>query len=276
MPVRFAPSPTGDLHLGHAFSALLNWQVARETADTFLLRHEDIDASRVRPQFYDQIEEDLAWLGLDWPKPARRQSAHLDDYRDRLDTLATMGVIYPCARTRKDVAEAADRAPQQGAGGAAPLLDRPPPSEIARTLETGAPYAWRFDPRVADDLLGSHRPTFEEAGHGTVTADPFRLGSVILGRKDAPASYHVCVVHDDACQAVTQVIRGEDLSDSTHLHVVLQTLLGLPTPTYRHHRLITDDGGKRLAKRDDATSLRSLRAGGATPANIAARVGLSL
>jgi glutamyl-Q tRNA(Asp) synthetase len=262
------------LHLGHAYSALLNWQVAQTTHVPFLLRHEDIDASRVRAQFYTRIEEDLAWLGLEWPKPARRQSGHLDVYRARLDTLATLGVAYPCAKTRKDVAEAADSAPQLGSEGAAPLLERPSQSDIADTLHNGAAYAWRFDPRVASDLLGAQRPVFEEYGRGTMTADPFRLGSVILGRKDAPASYHVCVVHDDAEQAITEVIRGEDLANSTHLHVVLQALLGLPTPTYRHHRLITDAQGKRLAKRDDAASLRSLKDAGATPASIAAMLGL--
>jgi glutamyl-Q tRNA(Asp) synthetase len=276
MAVRFAPSPTGELHLGHAYSALLNWHHAQETGVPFLLRHEDIDATRVRPHFYDWIEEDLAWLGLDWPKPARRQSDHIDDYRDRLVALAEMGVVYPCAKTRKDVALAADSAPQAGHEGAAPLLDRPSDQDIADTLGSGVSFAWRFDPRVAKDLVGSKSLTYNEHGAGGKNVDPFRLGSVVLGRKDAAASYHICVVHDDALQDVSTVIRGEDLADSTHLHVVLQTLLGLPTPAYRHHRLITDPTGKRLAKRDDATSLRTLRANGVTPEDIAALVGLDV
>jgi tRNA synthetases class I (E and Q), catalytic domain len=163
MAVRFAPSPTGELHLGHAYSALLNWHHAQETGVPFLLRHEDIDATRVRPHFYDWIEEDLAWLGLDWPKPVRRQSDHIDDYRDRLVALAEMGVVYPCAKTRKDVALAADSAPQAGHEGAAPLLDRPSDQNIADTLGSGVSFAWRFDPRVAKDLVGSKSLTMNMA-----------------------------------------------------------------------------------------------------------------
>jgi glutamyl-Q tRNA(Asp) synthetase len=272
--VRFAPSPTGDLHLGHAFSALLNWEHAQTEGVPFLLRHEDIDATRVRPQFYDSIEQDLHWLALDWPTPARRQSQHLDEYAGMIARLADLEVIYPCFKTRKDIAEAAASAPQAGAETAAPLLARTCEQEAADRLAAGESFAWRFDPRAAADHLDGRVLTFDERDRGRVEVDPFKLGSVILGRKDAPASYHVCVVHDDAAQEITTVIRGEDLLDSTHVHVTLQALLGLPTPFYHHHRLILDTSGKRLAKRHGAMSLASLRAKGATPASIRAMVNL--
>jgi glutamyl-Q tRNA(Asp) synthetase len=262
------------LHLGHAFSALLNWEHAQTEGVPFLLRHEDIDATRVRPQFYDSIEQDLHWLGLDWPTPARRQSQHLDEYAGMIARLADLEVIYPCFKTRKDIAEAAASAPQAGAETAAPLLARTSEQEAAGRLAAGESFAWRFDPRAAADHLDGRVLTFDERDCGRVEVDPFKLGSVILGRKDAPASYHVCVVHDDAAQAITTVIRGEDLLDSTHVHVTLQALLGLPTPFYHHHRLILDISGKRLAKRHGAMSLASLRAKGATPASIRAMVNL--
>lgn len=277
MRTRFAPSPTGFLHRGHALSALMCWQAAREAGGTCLLRHEDIDQTRARPRFYEAIEADLAWLGLSWPQPARRQTSHLADYAALLERLIGLGVVFRCVRTRRELALAAASAPQDPGRNdplAAPDLPPLPPGDVERRIAAGESFAWRFDPAAADRLLGPDRPTFDEAGRGPVIADPYRLGQAILARKDTPASYHLCVVHDDALQGITDVIRGEDLREATHLHVTLQALLGLPTPRYRHHRLILDETGRRLAKRDGSTSLRALRAAGWTPADVRASVGL--
>lgn len=276
MRTRFAPSPTGLLHLGHAFSALTVWQAAQDAGGTMLLRHEDIDATRVRPAFYGAIEEDLAWLGLSWPLPVRRQSEHLADYAVLLDRLIALGVVFRCPRTRKELALAAAGAPQAGDAAdpfAAPTLPRLPEAEVERRVAAGESYAWRFDPAAAARQLSGRMPVFEADGV-RVTADPYRLGQTILARKDAPASYHLCVVHDDALQGITDVIRGEDLSGSAHLHVTLQALLDLPVPRYRHHRLLTGPDGKRYAKRDGAVTLQALREQGWTPDRVRAQVGL--
>jgi glutamyl-Q tRNA(Asp) synthetase len=278
---RFAPSPTGLLHLGHAYSALMCWQAAREAGGECLLRHEDIDLTRVRAHFYEAAEEDLDWLGLDWPTPIRRQSAHLEEYAAMLARLVEMGVVFRCVRTRKEMAEAAASAPQAGDLAdpfAAPSVPRLPEEEVDRRIAAGESFAWRFDPQAAAARLAGRTPgtvpMVVDEEQGPEPADPARLGQVILGRKDAPASYHLCVVHDDALQGVTHVIRGEDLRGAAHLHVTLQALLDLPSPRYRHHRLITDDHGRRLAKRDDATSLRALRAAGWSPGDVRRAVGL--
>lgn len=276
MITRFAPSPTGLLHLGHAFSALTVWNRAQAEGGTMLLRHEDIDATRVRPAFYDAIEEDLAWLGLSWPQPVRRQSAHLPDYAVMLDRLITLGVVFRCPRTRKELADAAAGAPQVGDAAdpfAAPTLPRLSEAEVERRVAAGEGFAWRFDPAVAAALLAGRLPVFEADGI-LIEADPFRLGQAILGRKDAPASYHLCVVHDDALQGVTDVIRGVDLAGAAHLHVTLQALLDLPVPRYHHHRLLTGPDGRRYAKRDGAVTLQALRAQGWTPGQVRAQVGL--
>jgi glutamyl-Q tRNA(Asp) synthetase len=278
---RFAPSPTGRLHLGHAFSALLAHDAARAAGGRFLLRMEDIDPGRVRPEHEAGIVEDLAWLGLRWDAPPLRQSARLGAYAAALARLEAMGLLYPCACTRREIA-AALAAPQEGAPAEVyPGLCRGRDPEAVRA--GGRPVALRLDLRRALAAAGRGL-AFEEIGAGPggetgrIAPDPeemvARIGDVALGRKDAPASYHLAVVVDDAAQGVTHVTRGEDLFEAAGLHRLLQALLGLPTPVYRHHRLIRDAAGRRLAKRDDARALATLRAEGATPADVRRMVGL--
>jgi glutamyl-Q tRNA(Asp) synthetase len=274
---RFAPSPTGYLHLGHACSALIAWRRARAADGRFLLRIEDIDPARCRPEFARAIEEDLAWLGVDWDGPVRVQSAHLPEYRAVLDGLAARGLLYPCFCTRADIqreileAAAAPHAPDGSAvyPGTCRHLSA---AERVRRIAAGKRYALRLD--MARALAGvAALLTFEEQGEGVITSRPERFGDVVLARKDAPASYHLCVTHDDAVQGVTLVTRGEDLKLATDLHRLLQALMGWPAPRYAHHRLLTDATGRRLAKRDQAMTLRALRAQGVTPAEIQQRYG---
>ncbi len=273
---RFAPSPTGYLHLGHVRSALAGWRAARAAGGRFLLRLEDIDRGRCRDEYAAAILEDLAWLGLDWDGTVRRQSEHFDDYRRALDRLAALGVLYPCFCTRRDIAAEIARAggaPQGEAGPAYPgTCRRLDPAERAVRQNAGLDYALRLD--VARALALTGPLDWVEEGGGArhrVEADPAALGDVVLARKDAPASYHLAVTVDDAIQGVTLVTRGEDLMPSTHIHRLLQALLGLPTPRYRHHPLLTDPTGRRLAKRDHAQTIRAMRAAGMTPANILGR-----
>jgi glutamyl-Q tRNA(Asp) synthetase len=272
MPVvtRFAPSPTGHLHLGHAFSALTAWGRAREAGGCFLLRLEDIDPARCRPEFASAILENLAWLGLDWDGEVRVQSLHLAEYRAALDMLAWRGLLYPCFCTRADIQQSAS-APHTPDG--APLYPgtcgRLSADEREARVAAGERYALRLDMARALACCGD-RLGFEEEGEGTVRCHPERFGDVVLARKDAPASYHLCVTHDDALQGVTLVTRGIDLKPATDLHRLLQALLGWPTPTYAHHRLLTDATGRRLAKRDRAATLRELRAKGHSPAAVRA------
>jgi glutamyl-Q tRNA(Asp) synthetase len=283
---RFAPSPTGPLHLGHAFSALTAFDAARKAGGRFLLRIEDIDTTRSRPEFESAIYEDLAWLGVRWETPVRRQSDHLADYAAALEKLRGLGVLYRCFLTRKEIAAQSASAPHgEGEGVDGTIYTGPahPMSadEQEERLSRGQPYAWRLSMRYSQDLLGEEfaRLVFVEQNEGSneeriVSAHPEIHGDVILGRKDALASYHIAVVHDDALQGVTHVIRGEDLRASTHVHALLQNLLGLPSPVYRHHRLLTGPDGKRYAKRDRSLTLASLRAEGLSPADIRARIGL--
>lgn len=278
---RFAPSPTGLLHLGNAYSALLAFDAARAAGGRFLLRIEDIDQTRCRPEYEAAVLEDLEWLGLEWEQPVRRQSDHFADYAAMLERLRAIGVIYRCFLSRKELAEAALSAPH-GPDGAPPSLPRISADEEAERLARGDAFAWRLSMSYSQDLLGEEfaRLVFQEAGsgpdgeHGTIRADPSKLGDVILGRKDTPASYHVAVVCDDALQGVTDIIRGQDLFPSTHVHVLLQRLLGLPTPRYRHHRLLTGSDGRRFAKRDASLTLRALREAGLSPHDIRVRTGL--
>jgi glutamyl-Q tRNA(Asp) synthetase len=266
---RFAPSPTGWLHLGHAFAALF---AAKQAAGgRFLIRLEDIDATRARPEYEEAIFEDLAWLGLSWEKPVRRQSDHFEDYRAALNQLETKGLLYPCFCTRREIQDEIARAGNAPQGPDGPLypgtcrhLDA---EERQQRLASGAAYALRLDVAKALALLDAPL-TFTELSRGEMTADPSIFGDVVLARKDTPASYHLAVVVDDALQGITLVTRGEDLLPATHLHRLLQHLLGLPVPRWHHHRLITDETGKRLAKRDDARSLRSLREAGWTPERV--------
>lgn len=273
---RFAPSPTGFLHLGHAHSALAGWRRARAAGGRFLLRLEDIDPGRCRPEFAAAILEDLAWLGLDWDGPVRVQSAQLADYAAVLAGLAARGLVYPCFCTRAEIARevAASAAAPHGPDG--PLYPgtcrRLAPAVRAARIAAGEPHALRLD--MARALAELAAPLcFEEDGEGRLRCDPARFGDAVLGRKDAPASYHLCVTHDDALQGVTLVTRGLDLQPATDLHRLLQALLGWPAPAYAHHPLLTDAAGRRLAKRDRAATLRDLRAAGRSPAEVRAMAG---
>jgi len=256
---RFAPSPTGYLHVGHAYSALLAWRRARAAGGRFLLRLEDIDPVRCRPEFATAILEDLAWFGLDWDGPVRVQSEHLGDYAAVLDSLRARGLIYPCFCSRTDIQRRVIAAAPHGPDGGPvyPGTCRGM-SEAERAARANQPHALRLD--MARALIPGL--TFEEEGEGIIVADPARFGDVVLARKDTPTSYHLCVTHDDALQGVSLVTRGEDLQQATHLHRLLQALMGWPTPVYAHHQLLTDAAGRRLAKRDKAVTLRELRAAG--------------
>jgi glutamyl-Q tRNA(Asp) synthetase len=274
---RFAPSPTGHLHLGHAHSALVGWQAARRAGGRFLLRIEDIDQTRCRPDFTAAILEDLAWLGLDWDGPVRVQSEHIADYRDALDRLAGQGLLYPCFCTRADIqAEVAraDAAPHGPDGPLYPGTCRAlAPAEREARLAVGAAFALRLDAARAAALVGPL--SWQDEIAGTVAADAAGHGDVVLARKDAPTSYHLSVTVDDALQGVSLVTRGEDLFAATHVHRLLQALLGLAVPRYRHHALITDASGQRLAKRDRAQTLRALRDSGRSPAEVRALAGFT-
>jgi glutamyl-Q tRNA(Asp) synthetase len=283
---RFAPSPNGHLHLGHAYSALLNFDSARRTGGRFLLRIEDIDAARCRPEFEAAIDEDLAWLGLTWETPVRRQSEHLPVYREAVAKLSSLGLIYPAFDSRAEIArlvaerEAQPPWPRDPDGaplypGAAKRLSS---NERARLIGSGTPYALRLDMEAACARAGAL--TWIEHGEapdgetGIVAARPEAWGDVILARKETPTSYHLSVVIDDALQGITDVVRGQDLFWSTGVHRLLQQLLGLRSPRYRHHRLILDAAGRKLSKSTAATGLRELRSQGATPADIRRQVGL--
>jgi glutamyl-Q tRNA(Asp) synthetase len=283
---RFAPSPTGLLHLGHAFSALTAFAAARAAGGEMLLRIEDIDGGRCRPEFESAIYEDLRWLGLEWPEPVRRQSDHFADYAAARERLIEIGVVYRCFKTRKqmldEIASAPHLAPEGPEGPqfvGAPLAE----TEERRRVEAGDPFAWRLSIMRARELLGARYSALsfvtEEitAPHSKeiVAARPEIFGDVVIARKDVGTSYHLAAVHDDALQGVSHVIRGADLAAAAHLHVLLQALLGNPTPIYRHHRLITDGAGRRLAKRDKALTLRSQREAGATPEDVRRRLGFS-
>ena len=253
---RFAPSPTGYLHIGHAFSALIAWRRAREAGGRFLLRLEDIDPIRCRPEFATAISQDLEWLGLDWDGPVRVQSEHLNEYAAVLNKLRARGLLYPCFCSRADIQRQVIAAAPHGPDGG-PLYPGTCRGLSAneRAARADQPHALRLD--MARALIEGL--TFEEESDGCVAAEPAGFGDVVLARKDAPSGYHLCVTHDDALQGVTLVTRGEDLKHSTHLHRLLQALMGWPTPVYAHHRLLTDASGRRLAKRDQAVTLRSLR-----------------
>jgi len=262
---RFAPSPTGYLHLGHACSALIAERAAREAQGRFLLRIEDIDTARSRPEFEAAILEDLAWLGIGWDGAVRRQSDHMGDYRAVLDRLDAMGVTYPCFCSRKDIA-AAQTAPH-GPGAVYPGTCRHRSGEDrARRIAAGQPYAVRLD--VAAGLALTGPLTWRDCRAGTVAATPDIEGDPVIARRDTPTSYHLSVTVDDQLQGVTLVTRGEDLFPSTHIHRLLQGLLGYAPPDYCHHPLLTNADGARLSKRDGAVGIRVLRAQGKTPEEV--------
>ena len=283
LTTRFAPSPTGPLHLGHAYSALLAHDLATAAGGDFLLRIEDIDQSRARAHWEAQIYEDLAWLGIDWPQPVMRQSDRMAAYQAALDALWSRGLLYACTCNRRDIA-AATSAPQEGAEpvyGPDGLIY---PGTCRTAGHSKGSGALRLDMRKALENLGNTKLSFTENGQGpnaetgkiTLSSDQLMdtVGDVVLARRDMGTSYHLSVVLDDAAQGVTLVPRGADLFDATYIHVVLQALLGLPTPLYHHHRLIRDDSGKRLAKRDDARAIALYRENGATPDEIREIIGL--
>ena len=272
---RFAPSPTGRLHLGHAFSALTSWRAAREAGGRFLLRIEDIDPTRCRRDYETGILEDLAWLGLDWDGPVRRQSDHLGDYAATIETMRARGLIYRCFRTRKEVAAAIGDAPHGPVEAVRPGPHAP--DEEVRLLAEDRPFAWRLSLDRAREALGEEAwasLSFVEEGQGSsgetgrLPARPETAGDVIVARKDAGVAYHLAVTHDDALQGVTHVIRGEDLFEATHVQRLIQVLMDWPAPMYRHHRLLTDLDGRRYAKRDRSVTLKALREGGATAADV--------
>ena len=261
---RFAPSPTGLLHLGSAHAAAVAWRRARTAGGRFLLRIEDIDQTRCRPEYTVSILEDLRWLGLEWDGEPRRQSEHFADYRAALDRLAAMDLLYPCTCTRADIA-AATTAPHGPEGAIYPGTCRHRP---AGSVDPATAHAFRLD--VAKALRRTGPLTWFEEGEGRVSCDLAPFGDPVLARKDTPASYHLCVTHDDALQGITLVTRGIDLRPATGLHRLLQTLLGWPEPAYAHHPLILGPDGRRLAKRDAATSVRTVRERGCTSARVIA------
>ena len=296
---RFAPSPTGPLHLGHAYSALLAHDMAMENSGDFLLRIEDIDQSRARPEWEAQIYDDLKWLGLWWPEPVMRQSDRLDTYQSALDTLWVRRLLFPCGCNRKDIFSAAS-APQEGAPMLGPdgiiypgtcrdsskeisNIPRPTDTALRLDIDLSCHQDGLFDHRISNPLskTGDWFASFVETGKGPDRLIEFtqdqvvqQIGDIVLARKDMGTSYHLSVVLDDAAQGITHVVRGQDLFEATKIHVLLQQLLGLPTPIYHHHALIRDNVGKRLAKRDDARALSKFRADGCTPQDIRAMVGL--
>jgi glutamyl-Q tRNA(Asp) synthetase len=258
------------LHLGHAYAALFAWERAQEVRGRFLLRIEDIDEGRCRPEFVDDILEDLAWLGIEWERPIRRQSEHFAEYRSAIDRLQAEGLLYPCFCTRAEIRAEIARAggaPQGPEGPAYPGICRSlTPAERHARIAAGEGFALRLDAAQAAARVG--KVIFEDHDAGRIAVDPLLFGDVVLARKEMPASYHLAVTVDDALQGVTLVTRGVDLLLSTHIHRLLQALLGLATPAYWHHRLIINAAGARLSKRDGALSLRALRAAGHTPEQV--------
>ncbi|MGX1198492.1 tRNA glutamyl-Q(34) synthetase GluQRS [Parvibaculum sp. MBR-TMA-1.3b-4.2] len=291
--LRFAPSPNGWLHPGHAYSALFTWDMARDMDARFILRIEDIDVGRCRPEYEQGIYDDLAWLGIDWEEPVRRQSEHFAEYEAALKKLRDMGLLYPCFATRKEIQDAIAQSgipPRQwpldpdGAPVYPGLYKDIPKRQLNELMWEGRSYCWRMDTEkacaMAEEMNGGP-VTFMEEGvgsrgeHGLIRARPQAYGDVVIGRKDVPTSYHLSVTLDDALQGVTLVTRGQDLSPATHIHRVLQVLLGLPEPRWHHHELVRDEDGRRLSKTARDMGLRELRARGVTPEEVREMIGLA-
>lgn len=277
---RFAPSPTGPLHLGHAYSALLAHQMATESGGRFLLRIEDTDQSRARAQWEKQIYDDLAWLGLTWERPVRRQSDHLRSYSNALEIIEKKDLIYPCSCRRADI-EAAAGAPQEGVAQFGPDGRIYPGTCRHRAVHEGrAEDALRLNMKRAAETLAApllYHETGLDSGPQKVRPEALlsQVGDVVLQRRNGQIAYHLAVVVDDALQGVSDVVRGADLAEATQIHVLLQSLLGLPTPRYHHHKLIRDSAGKRLAKRDDATAISTLRSQGQSANDIRRSLGFT-
>ncbi len=274
---RFAPSPSGRLHKGHAYSALLAYRAALKNNGRFILRIEDIDTTRCKTEFMEGIYQDLRWLGLTWEEPVRKQSEHFSDYSEALDKLKALGVVYPCFCTRKDIqAEiaAAERAPHGPDGPLYPgICKKLALAEQTRLRADNQPHAWRLDLSAALKIL-SHPISWYDQVCGLVPATPEILGDIVLARKDTPTSYHLSVVVDDGLQNITHITRGKDLFHATHIHVVLQKLLGLPTPSYHHHALLTDNEGVRFAKRNKSVTLQDIQGQGIDTATLIRSLGL--
>jgi glutamyl-Q tRNA(Asp) synthetase len=270
LTTRFAPSPTGHLHLGHAFSARFAYQAAIEASGRFLLRIEDIDQTRCRAEFEASIREDLAWLGLRWEEPARRQSEHFAQYQEALDRLDAMGLLYPCFCTRKEIEAEMARSGQAPHGLEGPpypgLCRRLAPDERRNKRKMGQNFALRLDLQAA--LARTGPLCWHDRARGRIDADPRPFGDIVLARKDTPASYHLACTLDDHLQGVTLVTRGQDLFAATHVQRLLQSLLGLDEPLYHHHPLLTGPDGRRFAKRDAGMTLKSLREKGHSPADV--------
>jgi glutamyl-Q tRNA(Asp) synthetase len=285
---RFAPSPNGLLHLGHAYSALLNARMAEASGGRFLLRIEDIDTTRCTPELERQLIEDLRWLGLTWKEPVRRQSRHFADYRAALDTLIEAGLVYPAFMSRGEVRARIEEASRDGREWPRdpdgtphyPVDERTmPESERRRRTADGEPFAWRLDvekamARYGKELYWDETGEGPEGETGRIAADPARWGDVVIARKETPTSYHLSVVIDDALQGVTHVVRGRDLFHATAMHRLLQEILGLPVPLYHHHDLILGEDGRKLSKSRGDTALASLREAGMQPEDIRRLVGL--
>jgi glutamyl-Q tRNA(Asp) synthetase len=284
---RFAPSPNGPLHLGHAYSAILNHELALRHGGRFLLRIEDIDLARCRPEFEAMIYDDLLWLGLEWEEPVRRQSGRFDIYARAARTLQERGLIYPAFLSRQEAGRIVAEFERSGSQWPRdpdgmphfPGHDRKfPPAEAAARVAAGEAHTLRLDMAKAIALAGSlyWRELGEgpQGEHDLVPADPMRWGDVVIARKDVPTSYHLAVIIDDADQGITEIVRGQDLFAATSVHRLLQKLLGLPEPVYRHHKLLLDMHGQKLSKSDGATGLAELREAGAAPADIRHMVGL--
>lgn len=272
---RFAPSPTGYLHLGTVYSALFTENAAREAGGRFLIRIEDTDQGRCRQEFEDQLIDDLKWLGLEWEEPIRRQSEHLDDYQDALTKLRELNLLYPCFCTRKEIMDEIDAAGIAPHGPDGPVYPGTckilTPAERKKRISDGVAFAERLDVNAAIEMTGTL--TWHDRAKGTITAHPERFGDGIIARKDGWPSYHLAVTWDDHIQGVTLVTRGEDLFDATDIHRLLQAVLGLNTPEYHHHKLLLDPDGRRLAKRDKDVNIKSLRDAGKTPKDIKVMAG---
>ncbi|MGE0023786.1 MAG: tRNA glutamyl-Q(34) synthetase GluQRS [Hyphomicrobium sp.] len=285
--LRFAPSPNGELHLGHALSALIGFDMARRLGGRFLVRIEDIDTTRCREEYVTGIFEDLTWLGVTWEEPVLRQSEHFTTYSAASDWLLKLGLLYPCFATRSEISEATETAPTALDPDGTPLYPglhkQLPKEEIATRLARNEPFALRLHMDRALDALegitGSRLVTFAELGEDgiarRVEMNPADWGDAVIVRKDVPASYHLAVTVDDGRQGVTHVTRGRDLYAATSLHRLLQVVLGLPEPVYHHHRLLTDEAGRKLAKSEGDTSLRELRETGVDALRLRRRLGLS-
>ena len=277
---RFAPSPTGYLHVGHAYSASLAYQKAKEAGGRFILRLEDIDQTRCHSKFEEAIFEDLTWIGLKWETPVRKQSDHFDDYTAVLDRLFDQDLVYPCFCTRKEIAAEINRSQTAPHGPEGPLYPGTckhlSTAERDKKFASNAPYALRLDMAAALKMVDVSALFFEEVGKGFMRCDPTKFGDAVLARKDTPTSYHLAVTLDDALQGVGLVVRGQDLFDAAHLHRLLQHILHLPTPRYLHHGLVSDMKGRRLAKRDNSVTLREMRAQGYSPDDVQKLIGFNI